>query len=462
MKIAFFSEAYEPGRDGVSDVTYVLAKELSKKGHKVTIVAPWDNSEVIKKDGYKLVRVKGHSIKLYDDMRVCLKNPDYLETLEDFSSYDLIHLQSPATIASLGFFIALKHNIPLSCTYHTDIANFVGSFFEKDVFINQENPMYKFMGNKKFVLTLGKKILTQITWGILRNFHNAVPSTTSPSRFSKQQLREAGVRNPIFVINNPINPKLSKKNYSKKYDLKDKFVILHVGRLSVEKRVNILIESIAKLKKECPNVLGVITSKGPLANHYKKLAKKMGVEKNIIFTGHINKDELNWFYEKCDLFSAFGLFETFNICATQALFYGKPLILSDAGPHNELIEDNGYLIKVNSEEINNFSEKVKLVYSNPKLCKELGENSKNLWKKYDYNDSIAKHEEYFAKSIENNKVSNKNYFNFIKYLSKLSIAINSLLFSLSLKIDEFDKLNQKFDSFFAGINKSSGKLKKYF
>ncbi|MBN1923194.1 MAG: glycosyltransferase [Nanoarchaeota archaeon] len=462
MKIAIFTDSFLKSKDGVATVTKVLAEELTKRGHKITIVCPNDNTQVLKQKGYKVLCIKSHSITLYREHMVCLKNPEYLEKLEDFSKYDLIHLQTNITLPALGFLLALKYKKPLSCTFHTNIADFATSFFSKEILTQGKNIIHKTLGRFGLVIKGSQVLVSNIVWGLTKNFHNAIPTTTVPSRHCKQLLRSKGVKNPLLVINNPVNSQKSSKDFSQKYDFKNKFVILHVGRLSVEKRVNVLLETVAKLKNSNPNVLAVICSDGPLRKHLHNTAKRLKVSKNVLFTGFVSRDELNWLYTNCNTVTAFGLYETFNLCATEALFYGKPLLVSDSGPHCELIHNNGFLIPVSENESKIFAEKFKMLTSDSKLYNKFCRNSRKLWKSYDFKTSIDKHEAYFINSASMNLIDNKGYINFIKYISSLSIAINLLLFSLSLSFKRFDKLGKKIEEFLKNLTSDSSKLKKSF
>jgi glycosyltransferase involved in cell wall biosynthesis len=463
MRLAIFTDTFKPNVDGIATVTNILAKEMVKKGHKVLIVCPGNNTESGHQNGFKIIRLKAYSIKLTDMMKICFKNPSYVEKLEDFSKYDLIHIQSPATMGSLGFLIALKYNIPVSSTFHTNIADFSTTFLDKEVLAHESNNFfYKSMIKFGFLRKGFGSMIHSLTWNLVKSFYNAVPTLTVPARFCKKLLREKGVKNEIFVINNPVNPTVSKKNYSRKYNLKNKFVLIHVGRLSSEKRVDVFIKVIAKLKKSIPNIYGIICSDGLIKTDLEKLAKKLRVNKFITFTGFIKRDELSWLYEQSNIVNSFGLYETFNLCAAEGLFYKKPLVLTNSGPHPELINDNGFLINVDSSEIKEFANKIKIIHDDEKLAKKFSLNSKKHWKNYNYKSTINKHEKYFLQSSKNNLISNKNYLNFIKYLAFMGIIMNSFLLSMSLKEKKDNGLIEEFEKFTNSMNSEVKKLKKSF
>jgi len=463
MRLAIFTDSFRPNLDGVATVTQTLAKEMTKRGHKVTVVCPGNNSESGTQDGFKVIRIKSYSIKLTDLMKICFKNPGYVENFEDFSNYDLIHLQSPATMGALGFLIALKYNIPVSNTFHTNVADFAHSFVDKQVLAHESsNFFYNAMIKSDLLRNVFMKSITGLAWSFIKNFHLAVPNTTVPARFCKKLLRDKGVTNDIFVVNNPVSTVKSSNDYSDKYKLEKRFVVLHVGRLSIEKRIDVLIKAIAKLKKTIPNILGIICSDGLFKSDLVKLAKKLKVEKNVRFTGFVKRDELSWLYENSDVVTAFGLYETFNLCAAEGLFFGKPLVLSNSGPHPELIDDNGFLINTDKDEVNNFAEKIRILFSDEALKKKFGAKSKLHWKNYEYKSIIDKHEKYFLESADNNFISSNNYVNFIKYLAILGVIMNTFLLTLSLKEKKDNGLIEEFEKFTTSMNDEVKRLKKSF
>ncbi|VVB74256.1 Glycosyltransferase Gtf1 [Candidatus Tiddalikarchaeum anstoanum] len=462
MKIAFFTDSFLPNTDGVAVVTDEIAQYLAKKGHKITIVCPGNTTEIVKQSGYKVIRIKSYSIKLYEEHKVCFKTPEYLEQLDDFSKYDLIHLQTNVTLASIGFMVALKYNKPISCTFHTNIADFVTSFFDENVLMGKKNIMYDLIGKNKIILSILRKFSDSIMWKLTRDFHNAVPSTSVPSHYCKALLRKKGVKNDIFVIPNPVNPSHSGREYFKKFPVKDKFVLLHVGRLSVEKRVNLLIEAAAELKDKIPNLQIIICSEGPMRSYLERIAKRKHVEKIVKFTGWVSRDELNFLYEQSSIVTGFGLFETFNLCIAEALIYGKPVVVSDAGPLSEFVNNNGFVVPVNNEEVVKISESILKLYSNKSLYNKYSLNSRKLGKAYNYDDTMTVFENYLINSEKANKILFKHYVNYIRYVSSISAAINTLFFTLSLKFKQFDKIQEAMDDFIKSVSSSLPKFKKSF
>jgi len=60
------------------------------------------------------------------------------------------------------------------------------------------------------------------------------------------------------------------------------------------------------------------------------VAKKLNVEKRIIFTGAISEAEKYWYFKNCVLFAFPSLAEGFGLPVIEAMHFGKPVLLSKA------------------------------------------------------------------------------------------------------------------------------------
>ena len=171
---------------------------------------------------------------------------------------------------------------------------------------------------------------------------------------------------------------------------------------------------------------------------------------------------MSWLYEHSNIVTAFGLYETFNLCAAEGLFYGKPLVLSNSGPHPELINDNGFLVDHDENEVNEFAAKIKKIHDDEALYRKMSINGKKHWKNYDYESTINAHEKYFMESSKNNLIKNRNYITFIKYLAFMGVIMNTFLLTMSLKEKKDNGLIEEFEKFTDSMNSEVRRLKKSF
>jgi len=193
-----------------------------------------------------------------------------------------------------------------------------------------------------------------------------------------------------------------KKKIIKEHELKNKKIILYLGRLIKRKGINYLIEAFSKIKNK--NVILIIVGgddfyrlgEKSIKFKLKDQVKKLGLKNKIIFTGEIKHSKTAAYYSLADLFVypsiTYHQGEPWGLALNEAMQFGLPIISTDAvGAAYNLIKEgeNGFIV----EEKN--SEKLKIAFEkilkNEKLQKKMGEKSREIIKKeYNYERMICK------------------------------------------------------------------------
>lgn len=191
----------------------------------------------------------------------------------------------------------------------------------------------------------------------------------------------------ITEIPNPINNNIKANNF----DLNSN-KMLYVGRLSKEKGITILVESLIELKKRelfDSNWTLDIFGSGPLEAELKKMVAKEGLNSQIIFRGF--SKSIHSIYSEYAFLILPSNFESFGLVLVEALKSGIPVLASDSlyGP-KEIIQNNvnGLLIKKNS--IEDLSEKIYLMIKNQNLRKKLASQAQLGLDKYELDDVVDK------------------------------------------------------------------------
>ena len=131
-------------------------------------------------------------------------------------------------------------------------------------------------------------------------------------------------------------------------------VIGTVGRLSIEKDIPTFLNVAQKvLKIKSDSIFFIVgDGKGPIVNDLKKLTKKMGIDKSVIFTGH--RTDLKNIYGDLDVFLMTSLTEGLPNTVLEAMAMEVPVVATSVGGLPELIDSplNGFLYNPgNSEEM---------------------------------------------------------------------------------------------------------------
>ncbi len=96
------------------------------------------------------------------------------------------------------------------------------------------------------------------------------------------------------------------------------------------------------------NRLLIISGQVQSQEYKKKIiieAQKYGVENRVIFTGPISEQEKNWYLQNCECFAFPSLAEGFGLPVIEAMYYGKPVLLSTLTSLPEIGGDVAYYFR---------------------------------------------------------------------------------------------------------------------
>jgi UDP-glucose:(heptosyl)LPS alpha-1,3-glucosyltransferase len=168
----------------------------------------------------------------------------------------------------------------------------------------------------------------------------------------------------------------------KRQEIRDAFgisesdlLILFVGMNFEVKGLDSLLSAIALLKSEYDNdqVKVLVVGKGN-NKKYKALAHKLGIGKQLIFSGVRN--DIEKIYQAGDILVMLSKFDTFGMVVTEAMAASLPVIISDnVGAKDLIIQgENGFV--VNREDIEMISSKINHMLNKEKRL-EMGKKAHN-------------------------------------------------------------------------------------
>jgi glycosyltransferase involved in cell wall biosynthesis len=125
------------------------------------------------------------------------------------------------------------------------------------------------------------------------------------------------------------------------YSLKDRFVLLFVGRISSLKGVPDLIRAVEGLT----DVKLLMVGREVAHENVRDLIKRLGLETRVHLLGYRQHGSLPDLYRVCDAFVLPSLNEGFGLVVAEAMACGKPVIVSDAPPLPEVAGEGGIVFK---------------------------------------------------------------------------------------------------------------------
>lgn len=158
----------------------------------------------------------------------------------------------------------------------------------------------------------------------------------------------------IQVINNPLDIKeiQNKANTATPDCINyDRFTIVSVGRLVPQKRVDLIIHSLKRVKREITDAQLIIIGDGKSRSSLEELSKKLGLSDSVFFLGHLQNPYP--YMKKADLFALASEWEGFGMVIVESLALGTPVVATDVEGGPKQILNNGEfgeLVAVGSDE----------------------------------------------------------------------------------------------------------------
>ena len=190
----------------------------------------------------------------------------------------------------------------------------------------------------------------------------------------------------IRVLYNCVDTSLfSRKNsvqeIREKYGIaEDEHLILFVGRLSEEKGIDKLLESIPLLQTDKIKVLivGSLLSNTNVVDSYQKRIAELSKALNnkVSYTGYINQMELPHIYSAADVAVLPSVWdEPAGLTMVEAMACGTPVITTQSGGIPEYVADCGFVLPIDETLPKNIAEKIDLLLADRSLCSIISEKA---------------------------------------------------------------------------------------
>jgi 1,2-diacylglycerol 3-alpha-glucosyltransferase len=327
MRIAFFTDTYLPNTDGVVTSLVATKAELERRGHEVYIFSPGTKKQKEENKDPTVYYLSSTSFKPYPDYRIALVNfLSPLKLIEELG-IDFIHSHGIATTSLVAIRCSQKFGIPIIATFHTMVPEAVH-------YLTTQRPLKAFLQN--------------VAWQYLSWLYSHFPKVIVPSEWARKVLEAHGIKNTVVLPSgfNIDDFKDVESSYAKReFNLRGHNVILHVGRVALEKRLELLIDAASSVLNILPNAKFVIAGKGPAENYYKSLVVKNSLQQHFLFTGYVEKKMLHSLYAAADAFVFPSMFDTQGLVVLEAMACGAPVIVQkDSAPADFVVDGiNGYL-----------------------------------------------------------------------------------------------------------------------
>ena len=370
LRVLIVTDQYEPMVGGVPTVTRELARGLAGRGHAVRVLAPSASGRSSAEPGPDIGSAVGGQLTVaaprsvrwpwYEGQRLGLLSPAAAGAVIDGFAPDVVHVHSPLTLGAMARSAARRRRVPVIYTNHYLPANVHPTAGRPEPGTARSVPAPVSLvpriaratrATGEAVADAGGALFDVGFYGYLTGFANRCDRVTAPTATAMLLLRDHGLRAPSQVVSNGVDldafsPGPPDEPLRRRYGLPDgRPLILSVGRLSPEKRADVLIEAVAR--QETPDAVLALAGAGPDAQRLRALAARLGVSERVRFLGFIPAADLPGLYRLADVFAIASEAELQSLVTMEAMASGLPVVAVNAGALGELVHpgENGFLTR---------------------------------------------------------------------------------------------------------------------
>lgn len=297
MNLAIVTETFPPEINGVAMTFGVLARELARRGHAVTVFRPRRDDLPAGPASPEFVEIPlpGMPLPGYPMLRLGLPARRRLQRHWQLGPPDLVHVATEGPLGATAISAARALGVPVTSSFHTNFHAYTHH--------------YGFAPLRRLVLA----------W--LRRVHNRTRRTFAPTAELCRELGALGFRE-LAVLPRGIDAwqfhpaRRSPELRAGWGAAPDDPVVIHVGRMAAEKNYELLARARHAMRLANPRCRFVFVGDGPLRPRIQR------ENPDCVFTGFIPRTELARHYASADVYVHASLTETYGNVLTEAMASG--------------------------------------------------------------------------------------------------------------------------------------------
>jgi len=363
MKILMLTWEYPPRIvGGISRVVHDLSHRLIKDGHEVTVVT-YKDGEVpyFENDkGVKVHRIDNYMINPNNFIDWIMQmNFNMLakanEIIAEEGKFDVIHAHD-WLVAYAAKSLKNSYNIPIVSTIHaTEAGRNSGIHDETQRYINDTEWMLTYESTEVIVNSNYMKGELQRLFGLPFEKINVIPNGVNMTAFS-------GVERDY--------------EFRRRFAMDNEKIILFMGRLVYEKGVQHLISAMPKILNGYKDAKLVIAGKGGMIDELKAQVDYLGISNKVYFAGYLGGKDVAKMYKAADISVFPSTYEPFGIVALEAMLSENPIVVSDAGGLNEIVQHRENGMKSYMGNPNSIADSILELLYDHQLCANITKKAK--------------------------------------------------------------------------------------
>ena len=385
LRIGLFTDTYDPQINGIITSINSLRDALRRRGHEVYVFAPRAGHSTV--DEPSVFRQRSVRYAFQPEYQVA--SPLSRSALRQAREWklDIVHAHSEMSMGVVASRIAKRLNLPHVFTFHVMLEDFRQYFlwglFPLGMARDYLAALYE---DPDFIIAPSEKVQVYLrhTLGIDKDIE-VIPTGLDlglfdASAFSKEDRARWRAGNGLGV---------------------DDVVMVSVGRISEEKNLDVALRSMPELLKRHPRLRYLIVGDGPSRPGLVALARQLGIEREVVFTGFVPWEKIPGVYRSSDLLVFLSCSESQGLVTIEAMASGLPVIEKSDGARPSLAEPGGNSMAFDDEE--GFREAVERLLSDKTLMKDCSRRSVEISSRFSLAEFGERVEGLYYRALESHR-----------------------------------------------------------
>ena len=307
VKVLHITEKLQSG--GIENFIMNVYRKIDREKVHFDFLVTRDEAEFFDEE-IKLLGGKKFIINKNKNQSVLKRVLQEAKDLEKFlkeNPYDIVHVHSGTPLRMFYLKAAKKAGIPVR-VYHSHSAKVKGP--------------HKLLALKTMFFSIMKQFFPRYTTHFF-----------ACSKAAGEWMYPKKIQERVEVIHNGIDTKKfqyneeKRKEYRKKLEMENHFVIGHVGRFNDQKNHTFLIDIFYDLLKVEPEAILLLIGSGELEENIKEKVQRLGIENQVKMLGV--RDDIPCCMQAMDVFVLPSNYEGLPVVGIEAQAAGLPCVFSD-------------------------------------------------------------------------------------------------------------------------------------
>ena len=343
MRIVRLANFITPCSGGLRTALGELGAGYAEAGHEPVLVMPGAADRDEETPQGRVITLRGPVLPLSGGYRLLLSRRRVRDVLESLRP-ERLEVSDRTTLRWTGPW-ARRHGVPAVMVSHESVAGLLS------LALRAKRPESRGVPLGGTARRLIQRMARMLADTLNTRTAQAYAQVVCTTRWAAAEFERLGVPNlrhvPLGVDLELFSPRRCSPALRQRYAASGEVLIVHCGRLSVEKKPHRSVEALDRLRAVGVPAVLVVAGDGPLRARLERQAASTGLP--VHFAGFVpSRAAVATLLATADVVLAPGPVETFGLAALEALACGTPVVVSASGALPEVIGAAG--VSVRSED----------------------------------------------------------------------------------------------------------------